>query len=278
MAVCSRGFRLLLRPFLRPVEALGAPARCSSALTSRKRFYRKTSVLDAGGGLWEVTLDQKRVRTPAGQVLRVDNESLALALCHEWDSQKDTINLSAMHLHGLVTTALDNPNKLTKMDLANSIIQYIETDTVLFHSEEPEDLKTLQAERWNPVLAWFNDVMNTSLRYTTSIEPPEVSVSDKQAVQRYLLSHSFLALHGLSYATDVLKSIVLGAAVARRHLTVPEAVLLSRLEEDFQCDHWGRVEWSHDISQEDAQARVAAASILIQLSMPSPIATQKSIN
>lgn len=65
---------------------------------ARKRFYKRTSVLDAGGGLWEITLDQKRLRTPLGQVLRVDNESLALALSHEWDAQRDTINLSSMHL------------------------------------------------------------------------------------------------------------------------------------------------------------------------------------
>ncbi|XP_059484743.1 ATP synthase mitochondrial F1 complex assembly factor 2 [Neocloeon triangulifer] len=268
------GFRLL-RPFLGTSGILRVPLRHSS-LVAKKRFYRRTSVLEAGGGLWEVTLDQRRVRTPAGQVLRVSNESLALALCHEWDSQKDTINLSTMHLHGLVSTALDNPNKLTKMDLAQSIAQYLETDTVLYHSEEPEDLLNLQAEKWVPIIAWYNDVMDSSLKHTTSISTPDITEKDKQSLIRYLLSHSFVALHGLSYAVDVLKSVVLGTALARRHLGVPEAVLLSRLEEDYQCERWGRVEWSHDISQEDAQARVAAASLIIQLSSPSPTVTTKN--
>jgi len=54
-------------------------------------------------------------------------------------------------------------------------------------------------------------------------------------------------------------------------------VLLARLEEDFQSNQWGRVEWSHDISQEDAQARVAAAALLTQLSSPSPTHAFKNI-
>lgn len=65
---------------------------------ARKRFYRKSSILEAGSGFWEVTLDQKRVKTPAGQVLRVENETLALALSHEWDAQHELINMSSMHL------------------------------------------------------------------------------------------------------------------------------------------------------------------------------------
>jgi ATP synthase mitochondrial F1 complex assembly factor 2 len=84
-----------------------------------------------------------------------------------------------------------------------------------------------------------------------------------------------LALHGISFTVEVLKSVVLGAGVTWRKFSIPEAVLLARLEEDFQCTHWGRVEWSHDLAQEDAQARVAAASLLTQLSTPSPILSKK---
>jgi ATP synthase mitochondrial F1 complex assembly factor 2 len=93
---------------------------------------------------------------------------------------------------------------------------------------------------------------------------------------RWLTSHSFLALHGISYTVDVLKSVILGTAVSWRKLTVAEAVLLSRLEEDFQSNQWGRVEWSHDISQEDAQARAAAGALLTQLSTPSPVTANKA--
>lgn len=35
----------------------------------------------------------------------------------------------------LANTAQDNPNKLTKFDVINYILNYIPTDTILFHSE-----------------------------------------------------------------------------------------------------------------------------------------------
>jgi ATP synthase F1 complex assembly factor 2 len=46
-------------------------------------------------------------------------------------------------------------------------------------------------------------------------------------------------------------------------LTPEKAVLLSRLEEEFQLGHWGRVEWAHDLSQQDLQARLSAAIFFV---------------
>lgn len=42
-----------------------------------------------------------------------------------------------------------------------------------------------------------------------------------------------------------------------------KAVLLSRLEEEYQTDHWGRVEWAHDLNQQDLQAKLSAVLLFI---------------
>lgn len=74
----------------------------------------------------------------------------------EWDSQKDVIERSKMHLvrlkkmknirevsepilslqfqTTLCNTALDNPNKLMKQDIVNYMLNYLPTDTILYHS------------------------------------------------------------------------------------------------------------------------------------------------
>lgn len=52
-------------------------------------------------------------------------------------------------------------------------------------------------------------------------------------------------------------------ACVDRFLDVKKAVLLSRLEEEYQLGHWGRVEWAHDLSQQDLQARLAAVVLFI---------------
>lgn len=66
-------------------------------LATVKRFYRKTGVLSIGDK-YEITLDQKRLKTPLGKVFEVKSKPLALAIAHEWDSQKDVINRNVMHL------------------------------------------------------------------------------------------------------------------------------------------------------------------------------------
>ncbi|KAA3675366.1 uncharacterized protein DEA37_0001399, partial [Paragonimus westermani] len=48
--------------------------------------------------VYEIHLDQRKLRTPGGKALLVPNEVLALALAREWDSQKNTIQRHCMHL------------------------------------------------------------------------------------------------------------------------------------------------------------------------------------
>lgn len=62
-----------------------------------KRFYKKTGVLGSDGK-FEIFLDQKKLKTPKGSLFTVDSEPLALAISTEWNSQKETIDRSGMHL------------------------------------------------------------------------------------------------------------------------------------------------------------------------------------
>lgn len=50
------------------------------------------------GGKFEITLDQKKLKTPKGNIFAVESEPLALAVATEWNSQKDKIIQSKMHI------------------------------------------------------------------------------------------------------------------------------------------------------------------------------------
>ena len=114
-------------------------------------------------------LDSKKLKTPGGAVFSVASEPLALAVAHEWDSQKDLVILSQMHLtgiseitrslnirldshgqlsvlgkecqlkywffSGLCNTAIDNPTHATKYDLVDNILNFLDTDTIMFFSD-----------------------------------------------------------------------------------------------------------------------------------------------
>ena len=62
--------------------------------TARKRFYKNVDVVSAGNGIFEVTVDSRKVKTPGGSVLTIQNEALALAVAHEWQAQDDVIQVN----------------------------------------------------------------------------------------------------------------------------------------------------------------------------------------
>ncbi|KAJ8681152.1 hypothetical protein QAD02_016939 [Eretmocerus hayati] len=243
------------------------PAQCRHMATV-KRFYRKTGIL-SNGDKYEVTLDQRKLKTPLGRVFEVRSEPLALAVAHEWDSQKEVVNRSLMHLTALCSTVIDNPNKLTKDDIASYIVNYLETDTLLFQSndneEESNELIKLQEEKWDPLIQWFCDRFQVDIIKTKSIDAPIVSQSTKDILTKHLLSYNDEAIFGFMYGVDTIKSVILTLAASERVVTVEEAVALSRLEEEFQISHWGNIEWSHELAKYDLQSRMAAAILFIHL-------------
>ncbi|XP_037938109.1 ATP synthase mitochondrial F1 complex assembly factor 2-like [Teleopsis dalmanni] len=229
-----------------------------------KRFYKNTSVL-YNDGKYEVTLDQRKLKTPSGNIFTVKSEPLAIAVATEFDSQKEYVERSKMHLSALCFTALDNPNKLTKVDMVNYILNFIATDTILYQNDNEKDLHDLQSNEWDPILKWFNERYETNLQKTLNITPPLITAEDKMKISKYLASHNLETLHGFVFAVDTLKSIVLACAAIEQKIFVEKAVALSRLEEEYQLKFWGRVEWAHDLSQQDLQARLAAAVLFVHL-------------
>lgn len=206
----------------------------------------------------------------------MESEALANAVANEWLAQKDTIMLSQMHINALCNTCIDNPGRTDKEKLVNSILGFLSTDTILFYSEKPDSLLSLQRQKWSPVIVWFNQRYGVSIEPTLDIVAPPVSERDKKVLEKHLLSYGYNALQGLSFGVDALKSLILSLAVVDRHLTVAEAVAITRLELQFQTAHWGTVEWAHDLELHDTTARLAAANLFIHFS--SSVITTKTKN
>ena len=51
--------------------------------------------------------------------------------------QLEYVDRSCMHLTALCATACDNPNRKTKVDLAQDFLQYVESDTLCYRVEHP---------------------------------------------------------------------------------------------------------------------------------------------
>ncbi|KAL0273566.1 UNVERIFIED_CONTAM: hypothetical protein PYX00_006205 [Menopon gallinae] len=249
------------------------PIRC---LATRKRFYRKTDILQ-NDGHFEITLDQKKLKTPKGNLFYVKSEPLALAVAAEWDAQKTNITPSTMHLTGLTSTVIDNPNKLTKEDMVKEIIGYLHMDTVLFYSHEADELLDLQKSQWTPIISWFRHKFNVNIDAVQGIAEPVLEPETKEIIEKYLMSYDAWAIHGFKFVIEALKSVILGISCCERFISVEKAVLLSRLEEEYQGKRWGRIEWSHELNQQDLQARVAAGILFIYANSSSAIVKSKTL-
>ncbi|XP_072936882.1 ATP synthase mitochondrial F1 complex assembly factor 2 [Epargyreus clarus] len=230
-----------------------------------KRFYRRTDIVQ-NDKKWEVTLDHRKLKTPNGKVLTVHAEPLARAIAAEWDAQTETIAQPTMHLTALCNTALDNPGKINSHDITSYLLDYLTTDTLLFYSDENEELKALQEEKWSPILEWFQSRFGVTQKVSNDLEPPPVSVETKAQLARYFLSYDFAALSAMSFGAEALKSPILMLACVDRVLEPKEAVMLARLEEEYQLMHWGRVPWAHELNQAELTARVSAALLVIHCS------------
>lgn len=63
-----------------------------------KRFYKNTGVICSGDGKFEITLDNRKLKTIQGTPFIIESEPMAIAIAAEWDAQKDRIEQSTMHL------------------------------------------------------------------------------------------------------------------------------------------------------------------------------------
>ncbi|XP_056638456.1 ATP synthase mitochondrial F1 complex assembly factor 2 [Diorhabda carinulata] len=242
-----------------------------------KRFYKNTGILRTENK-FEVCLDERRLKTPNGNIFTVESEPLALAVAAEWNAQKDKIIQSSMHLTMLCNSALDNPNNLTKYDVISYIVNYLDTDTILYQSDNEEELFKLQTQEWDPIIDWFNKLHGLNLKKCIHMDVPAISDQDKNLLTKHLLSYNFECLFGLMYGVDTLKSVILTLACVEKYIIPQKAVLLSRLEEEYQTGLWGRVEWAHDLNQQDLQARLSAVILFVYFNSQSTNVQSKQKN
>ncbi|OXB68768.1 UNVERIFIED_CONTAM: hypothetical protein H355_015114 [Colinus virginianus] len=246
----------------RPLGPGGGRAYAPPA--ERKRFYQNVSISQGEGG-FEINLDHRKLKTPQAKLFTVPSEALAIAVATEWDSQKDTIKFYTMHLTTLCNTALDNPTQRNKVQLIRAAVKFLETDTLCYRVEEPAALAELQKKEWDPIVTWAEKRYNVAIGSSTSIMGPNIPASTRDTFISHLASYNMWALQGIEYVITQLKSLILSMGLIDRHITVEKAVLLSRLEEEYQIQRWGNVEWAHDYDLCELRARAAAGTLFVHL-------------
>ena len=129
--------------------------------------------------------------------------------------------------------------------------------------KENDSLYDLQQQEWDPIIQWFCKRFNVLVEKSRDILNPTLHADSRSKLETHLMSYEFNPLYGILYATEALKSFILTMSTIEMFLDVRKAVLLSRLEQEFQLQSWSRIEWAHDLEHQDLQARLSAAVLFI---------------
>ena len=259
--------RLFLRssPFIIRLCSRSASSNFGLTNRDRKRFYKQASIVESSQSpiKYEILLDQRKLKTPLGNVVTIENEFLALALAQEWNQQIKQIDLSSMHLNSLINTLIDNPLKLTKIQIIDKIMYFIDWDTLLYRSDDPEEFRQLQLESWDPIISFINEQFHTNFQSTSDLNVKDlIKKNDREIIKKYLFNFDESSLFVFLFIVEQLKSILLTISLIKQFRPVENISSLSRLETEFQISRWSNVPYYHDYAIVDISSKISAAYLI----------------
>lgn len=201
-----------------------------------KRFYKAVSVGEAEGG-WTILLDGRGIRTPMKNALVAPTKALAEIMAAEWDAQGERIDPFTMPVTRLAHGAIDSAGA-NRDSLIAEVLKYAGTD-LLRHRAEEAELATRQRECWDPYLEWAETELGARLPAVSGIMPAETTPEALEALQSRAGGYDSWKLTALGQATALTTSAVLGLALVEGRATATVIFKASRVDEDYQIEHWG---------------------------------------
>lgn len=210
-----------------------------------KRFWSQAAAEACAGG-FTVRLDSRAVKTPAKAALVLPNFSMAQACADEWNAQHGVIKPETMPMTRYANSAIDKVAH-HRIEVAAIVSAYGETDLLCYRATDPEGLIARQAIGWNPHLAWAAAELSAPLNVTqgvTPIDQPTESIARLHGLTAALTPFQLAAFHDLVAITG---SLILGFCLAKRRLSPDEAFAISRIDEHWQVELWGKDEDAADL-------------------------------
>ncbi len=222
-----------------------------------KRFWKQAEASPCDGG-FTVTLDGRAVKTPAKRLLVLPTLQMAEVIAAEWDAQQGRVKPETMPATRAANSAIDNV-AIQFAEVAGDLARYGETDLLCYRATAPQELIDLQADAWDPLLAWSAAALRAPLIATAGvmhIRQPETSLAKLTAQVHAFTPFQLAAVHDLIAISG---SLVLALAVTRGRLSLDEAWRLSRIDETWQNDLWGVDEDAAALESLKRQALTEAA-------------------
>ncbi len=203
----------------------------------QKRFWKTVSVRQEAAG-YGIYLDDKQLKTPLKASLLAPNMSVAEGIAAEWSAVEGKIDPSAMHLTRCANATLDNV-VVEHSAVAGMLAEYGATDLLCYRANGPKELVARQADAWDPLLDWVSQKYGVTLIVTAGIMHVAQAKVGQEKLRTVVCAYDPWRLTALHDLVTISGSLVLGLAVATKHLSAEAVWPLSRIDETWQEEQWG---------------------------------------
>ncbi|KAJ7694221.1 hypothetical protein B0H17DRAFT_1058254 [Mycena rosella] len=263
----------------RPINPYSASVRCQSSVphdgppitetnrteATKKRFWKEVKV-GRRQDAYTVMLDHRALKTPSGNTLLVPPQKslVATLVAAEWENQETLLKPHALPMTSLVSRAIDAMvDETTRAEVRQALLPYLDTDTICFYQDYPPQLVNLQAQHWDPLLAWARSTFNVELNTFDSLLYNSQPDETKMKMDQILSTFDAWEMTAMERATYTTKSFIIALALVRKHLTVEQASLAAQVEVASQIQRWGEVEDTHDVDFHDVRRQLGSAACLL---------------
>lgn len=233
-----------------------------------RRFWTSEDIVREGNG-WEVRLDGRPVRTPSKRSLVLPTEAMARALAAEWAAQRDIVNPATMPVTRAANTAIEKVAR-SRDEVVAALVAYGETDLLCYRAEAPETLAARQANGWDPLLEWAHEAFGVRLVAVVGVMPYPQPHAMVERLGAEVARLDDFELTGFDDLVTLTGSLVLGLAVEHGRLSANQGWELSRIDEEFQAELWGRDEEAEQAAAIRREAFLAAERF-VALSRAKPL-------
>lgn len=234
----------------------------TGAIPLPRRFYKQATVTEADGG-FGVALDARTLRTPGGAVFVAPTRALAQLCANEWAAQGEHIAPSTMPISQFAFATIDWTAK-SRDDLVKYVVSFAETDLCCHRAEGPVELVALQAERWDPLVAWGADDLGVALPVVTGIMAAPVDAASLEALRERARDLEDFKLTALAQTAGLAGSALIAFALVYGWVTPEQAFEAAALDNLWSLEKWGedaegRARLDRQQSELEALARYLAA-------------------
>lgn len=126
---------------------------------------------------------------------------------------------------------------MNRSELTDKLLEYAQTDTLLFYAPYPAPLTARQSEKWGGVIRRFND-KGADLQATLTLTAAPLSEKTQRLIRTKLAEFDDEGLQWFRELAGAYRSVLLAFAACDGELTEDEAFDLSNLEELYQNELW----------------------------------------